>query len=467
MIEKLPTRDQANITFLGSLVLFVIEICSLCVPALINTSPLVYPDTRSYFLGGRAAVDKIASLFSNGGGSGSALTATVQKARGVRSAFYALFTYIPTVTVSLWLVIVLQAIIVAAILRLVFRLGCPNHQKSHRTAFIVVLALLTTVSWATCNVMPDIFTSIMALSITIVIVYWNELSASLIAWLTLTIAGALVMHITNLPIAVGLLLVGYLIIGSHTLNEGARYLVVIGALTVGVAAMMLVGVVGFHQWSIAPQSPPFLLARSLQDGPGKLYLLEHCPQIGLDMCNHLDKLDQPTEKFIWDNDGVYSAASPEEEARLRAEDKRIYLAAALEHPWMQAQAMAANAFRQLITFSIHEYYIPSWADYTSSEMTLHMPDQAPWQTYVSIAEYVVVVGSLGFIGVMWWRRPGPTRNLPPALKQLSIMVVATIVLEAAAGAISEPVPRYEARVIWMIPMAALLIWAANRRTNID
>ena len=435
--------------------LFICEVAALCIPGLINRGPLVYPDTRSYFMGGRAAIEKLAGLFTHHGGAGESVEAAVQKARGVRSAFYSLFAYIPAVSVSLWLVIVLQAVIVAVVLRSVFCLAVPGRPRWQVTAFIVALALFTTVSWATCNVMPDIFTPIMVLCIAMTLVYWHQSQRRGWFWLLLGIAASMVMHVTNLPIALGLLVVGCVTIGGHPWRDRHRIMVVVAALAAGVAAMLVVGVVGFHQWTITPQSPPFLLARSLQDGPGRLYLLEHCPAIGLDMCKHLDKLDQTTEKFIWDDDGVYSAVSPDEEARLRAEDKRIYVAAALEHPWMQASAMARNAMLQLITFGIHEYYIPSWAEYSASDMVLHMPDQAPWQTYVSMVEYCIVFGSLGFIVLTW-------RTLPRPLRQLAIMMLAAVVLEALAGAISEPVPRYEARVIWLIPMVALLIGFCKR-----
>lgn len=443
-------NGRTGAQYLNDVLLFICEIASLCLPALINRAPLVYPDTRSYFIGGRAAIEKVAALFAHHAGGGASIETTVQKARGVRSAFYALFTYIPAVSVSLWLVIVLQAVIVASVLRLLFRLAVPTRERWQATAFIVALALLTTVSWATCNVMPDIFTSVMALCIAVTMLYSPKLGRRGWFWLTLAIGGSMVMHVTNLPIALGLLVVGGVIIRRVVWQDRSRVMVVIGAIVGGVAAMLVVGVVGFHQWTIAPQSPPFLLARSLQDGPGRLYLLQHCPQIGLDMCKHLDKLDLTTAKFIWDDDGVYSAVSPEEEARLRTEDKRIYIAAALEHPWMQVKAMASNALLQLITFGIHEYYIPSWAAYTTSDMTLHIPDQAPWQTDISVVEYCIVFGSLGFIVASW-------RRLPQPLRQLAVMMIGTVLLEALAGAISEPVPRYEARVVWLIPMTALLI----------
>jgi hypothetical protein len=450
--ERIVLRRSSPAWFGTSILRFVIEVTGLCFPAIINRAPLIFPDTRAYYRGGHAIVEKISGLlaFHAGGGGGEALESTVRKARGVRSAFYSLFTYLPTDLVSIWLVVVLQAIIVAAVLRLVFRLACPDRDPLEGTAFTILLALLTTVSWATSNVMPDIFTSVMALGLMLTMVYWNRLTPWMRWSLFAVIAGSVVMHITNLPIALGLVTIGAIVTG---IRKPVRYAVVGGALLAGIIAMLTVGVVGFKEWTLAPQSPPFLTARSIQDGPGRLYLLEHCPQAGLEMCHHLDGLDQDNLTFLWDLDkGVYSTASPEAEAKLRAEDKRLYIAAAIEHPWMQAEAIARNALTQLVTFSLHEYFIPSWADHTPDDLTLHMPEQAPWQTILSVPEYIIVVAGLGYIGFAWHRR-----MLADDQKQLVALAIATVVLAACAGGFSEPVPRYEARVIWLIPMAALLM----------
>ena len=40
---------------------FVLNVLCLCVPAFINGAPLVFPDTRAYFMGGHTAGEKIAS----------------------------------------------------------------------------------------------------------------------------------------------------------------------------------------------------------------------------------------------------------------------------------------------------------------------------------------------------------------------------------------------------------------------
>jgi hypothetical protein len=457
--ELVATRKAENVYRLIVLLLqLTIEVLALGFPAFINQSPMVYPDTRSYYMGGVAAVQKVASLFHHAAGVASpdSIEETLQKARGVRSAFYSLFVYLPAVTGSLWLVFLLQAASVIAVLRFAVPLVCPGRGRGwDMTAFIIGLSFITTLSWVTSDTMPDIFTPLMAICIAVSIICYQQLDSKMRVWMGIVIAAFLVMHISNLLIALCLLLVGMVLYRVMW----RRYVPTVAGIIGGVLAMLFVGIVGFHELSIAPQAPPFLLSRSIADGPAKLYLHQHCPSVGLVLCNYLDKLDEPADTFVWDKEqGVYSAVSPEVQARIRAEEKKIYIGAALEHPWLQAWTMSRNAFGQLILFSSHEYMIPSWAEYNATNMTLHMPEQGLWQTLISIGQYLVVLTSLWFI-VITWRRDLRSRL---TTKNLTVMMLATVVIEASVGAISMPAPRYEARVIWLIPMMAALIWASTR-----
>lgn len=439
---------------LAAMALFSMEMSALCFPTLINRGPLLFIDSRSYYLGGHAALDKAISMFARH--SGATTEDVVQAARGVRSVFYSLFTYVPASVVSLGFVVVLQATIVLCLLRQVFNLACSGRPRWQASLFIMTLALTSTLSWTASMVMPDIFASILALSVIVSIVYWDRVSLPTRWTLLGCIAGSVVMHLTNLPMAIGLLAVAAVIRSRQLWFERTRFVLIGGALATGALAMLAVGVVGFHQWSMAPQAPPFLLARSIQDGPGRLYLQDHCPQVGLAMCRHLDRIDPAsTDDFIWHSNGVYSTVSAQERAELRAEEKRIYVAAALEHPWMQAGAIVQNAVHQLFLFNFREYIIPSSAEYASAEMVIEADDPAItkplWQVIAAIPIYVVVFGSL-WHAARAWRRGWLDRDQ----KQLFVFVIATVLIEAAAGAFSEPAPRYEARVIWLIPMLALL-----------
>jgi hypothetical protein len=177
---------------------------------------------------------------------------------------------------SLWLAICVQAGIVALLLKLTFDTLFPGRPRWHATLFIIALAMLTTVSWMVSNAMPDVFTSIALLSTILILLFWDRLSQAWRFGLFGTIVGSSIMHVTNPPIVLAVLCVGTLLQASRVQREPMRYLMVGAAIIVALGTTLMVSVVGFKQWTSTPNAPPFLLARSLDDGPGKLYLKDHC-----------------------------------------------------------------------------------------------------------------------------------------------------------------------------------------------
>ena len=441
-------------------VLFLVETAVLCWPTLLNQGAvLVFPDTRSYYVAGRAALTKGLALFwpHGAGVAGAAPSeAAIQQARMVRSAFYSLFTYIAGYPLSLWVAVGIQAMLLAAVLKLGFELICPQRPRWYATGFIVTLALLTTASWVTSSAMPDVFAPIAAWCAILLILFWDRLRPVGRIALFMLIAVGCMMHLSIPPVVLGVLGVAALLRIRRLWRWRSRYLTVGVAVVVALGATLAASVIGFKQWTLTPNGPPFLLARSLDDGPGKLYLRAHCPAIGLDMCKHLDRLDVGDDDFIWHQNGVYSAVPLDEAAVLRTEDKRIYLAAALEHPWMQLRAIVANSLSQLGLFTLREYFIPSdaYADPTHPPdlFTMYIrPVEPAWQVYLAIPEYLIV--GLGLIYGCWrWRSLGATDR-----SALTLVLVAVSV-NAFVCAFSIPSPRYEARVIWLVPMIALLFY---------
>jgi hypothetical protein len=447
-------RQELRLTWLAKISLLMVNSMFLCLPALINGSPIVFDDTRTYYKSGRTAIDRIDAIFHPS--HGAAIEAALRMARGVRSAYYSLFEYIATNIGSLWLVIAIQAVVVALMLRLVFEMLCPKNPVCYNTVVIMSVTIFTTGSWTVSYVMPDIFNSVLALAIIMASLFWEELSRLRRICILLFVGSSFVMHTTNLLTAVGLLIVAALLRWKPW-----AHLSVLGAVMVGIVALLAVGVVGFKEWSISPQSPPFLMARIIADGPGRIYLQDHCPQIGWAICRHLDRLNGDDEHFLWLEDGVYSASivSPDERAELRAEDKKLFVAAALEHPWLTIKQMSLNLARQLSTFPLDEYIVPSWATYTSSELTLWLrPYSEPlWQRIWSGVIYAVVFASLGYL-MLLNSRGLLTRDQA----DFFILAMTTAWLAALAGALSDVKPRYEARAIWLIPLAATLVFVSRR-----
>lgn len=447
-------RPRPRLTWLADISLLAVNFAVLCLPAMVNRSPIVFEDTRVYYKGGRTAIDKIAAMFHPT--HGAATEDALRMAKGVRSAYYSLFEYTAANVGSLWLVIAIQAVIVALMLRLAFEMLCPKLPVRYYTIVIMSVAILTTGSWTVSYVMPDIFNGILALAIIVVVLFWERLSRLRRICILLLVSASFVMHMTNLITALGLLIVAALLRWKPW-----AHLAVLGAVMVGIVALLAVGVVGFKEWSITPQSPPFLMTRIIVDGPGRIYLQDHCPQINWAICHHLDRLNLDHDDFLWHENGVYSSSiiSPDERAELRSEDKKLFVAAAREHPWLTIKQMSLNLARQLGMFTLESYIVPSWATQTSSEMTLwpRSYSEPRWQKIWSGVIYAAVFASLGYL-LLLSSRGLLTRDQA----DFFILSIATAWLAALAGALSDVSPRYEARAIWLIPLAATLVFVARR-----
>jgi hypothetical protein len=451
----------------AELALFSLELAALCLPAFLNRSPIVFADTRTYYTGGRTAVEKIASLLHPQ--QSPSIESALRDARGVRSAYFALYEYVTANLGTLWLTIAIQGALTLLLLRLIFRMLCPSNPRWHLTAIVLFLALLSTASWTVSYAMPDLFNAIVALSIIAATVFWQRLGATQRLVLMIVIAASVTMHLTHLLTACGMLAVAALLRWRLWSS-----IAIGGGIIAGVFALLLVGRVGFHEWTIAPQSPPFLMARIVADGPGKLFLRENCPKLGWAMCRYLDRLDVGPDDFVWHENGVYSArdVTSEDRAAIRAEDKRLYVAAALAYPGLWLRAFALNVARQLGDFTLANHIMPSWVTYTPTGMELwpKEDERAPAGTYSydeaelervwDVVLYATVLASVGYLLLLAYRR-ALTRDQTDVL----ILAMAAAWLSALAGALSEVSPRYETRAIWLIPAVAALVYAARTRNR--
>jgi hypothetical protein len=448
----------------AELVLFLVELLALCMPAIINQSPIVYADTRGYYLGGMTGIERIASLLHPG--PSTTIDSALREVRAARSAFFALYEYITASIGTLWLSTAIQGAIVLLLLRLVFAKMCPMSPRWHFTAMVLFLALLSTASWTISYAMPDIFNAILALAIIATAVFWERLSRAQRITLMVVIAASVTMHTTNLLTACGLLVVGALLRWRRSSSMAVG-----GAIAAGILAMLIVGRVGFHEWTITPITPPFLTARIVADGPGRLYLRSECPQAGWAMCRYLSRLDVNSDDFLWHDNGVYSAydLTPEDRAALRAEDKRLYVAAALAYPVLWLKTFAIDIAHQLGDFTLKDHLIPSWATYTPTGMELWPKVDVRSATSVNafpesklervwdVALYATVLGSIIYLLLLAHRR-----SLTPDQRDVFIIALAAAWLAALAGPLSDVTPRYETRAIWLIPAVAALVYASRR-----
>ena len=228
---------------------------------------------------------------------------------------------------------------------------------------------------------------------------------------------------------------------------------------------MVVSYVAFGTIGLTARTPPFLLARSIINGPGRLYLEENCHKPGKDyfVCGHLGDMPPSVAEFLWDPRGIYMSATPDQRARIRAEQTEIVLNAAAAHPWTQLRSSFENVWRNLITFHVRDFRIELGLQ--DDELGYRASVKSPSVAIVAAREtssqfiYASTVISLVFLVGLVIRFGFSA--LPPVTWFVFFALISNATI---TGALSSEAPRYQARVIWLVPLVTIVCAAAAFRT---
>lgn len=394
------------------------------------------------------------------GGSEAVVDAAISQAGGTRSLAYSLMTYVLRLPGhSLFALAVFQAGVVAFLALLAQRLVAPRASGRERLALILCLALLTPAGWSAATAMPDIFAGTTLLGSVLLTLYLERLGRWERIALILLLALSITAHGSHLPLALATLATGMVVrffLRRPGRAEGLRDAFwILSAPLLALVVMLTLSYVGFGTASIAPKRYPILLARSVADGPGRLYLLAHCARDRYAICEVFGR-DFPTQprKFLWEKDGVRYRATPEQMERIRKEEGTIVRAAAAEYPMLQLRSSISNSLRQFASFGLGK------VDFRSAlvagptgrvelvEVTEDRPQLRFWMSFVI---YVAFGASL--VGIFLLRR-----RLTRLEWGTLVVAVAGLAGNAAiCGILSGVSDRYQARVAWTIPLLAMLI----------
>ena len=453
-----PHRPSLALVLVGALLLLW--------PMVLNLHPYLFWDSYGYFLQGRAYLAVIGAALgwapvpaeAQAGWIGAAGRMLAHDA-SIRAPAYGALLYALAATGGFWLVAAAQATCAMATLEIVLA-RLAGLGRSTRLGLYLLLAAGSTLPWFVCFMMPDLFAGLLILALAALAQGWPRLRPWERGWLLLLVTLAASFHGSHLLLAAALVPVAACLAptGRH-LRVGARLAApVLAAALLGLAA----GWLAFGQPTPTPRAPPFLLARGWEDGPVRAYLDRACAQ-GADwtMCGLRDRLPPSAQEFLWAETGSYWAMTQEQRAAVRAEAAGLVLQAVMADPLGQLAASLRNAGRQLVRIGLGDLVVGRGALVTPEDYTfLYLPavPAAVWgldgfSTWCAI----LVLASLAVLAVAA-RRPRPAEMRP-----LAAPVLAGIVLNAAiCGVLSGPFDRYQARVIWLLPLLAGAVLLAPR-----
>lgn len=420
-------------------------------PALLNGYPILFSDTRAFL----AQTDVPLMIWD-------------------KPYLYGPLLHLFHWRLTLWLPLAATLLGLSHLLWLVQRAVRGQATPRWHVSICAGLAALTSAPWVASLLMPDILAPMVILCLYLLafapLLRWEA------AWLTVLATLAIAAHLSHLPLAAAL--VGVALLLGWRLAPVLR-----AALPLALALALLVGLnwLGHGRPAVSPYGSVFALARLVADGPAARIIRAECPSAGWHLCRWADDLPTDSDLFLWEPDGPVWAerldgAQPGGPMSLAPEASEIVGRALRAYPSEIALLAAGNAATQLFTARVGD--VLGRADmgeplrdrvrsvFGDAEVArLEAGEQ--WQDRLRrIAAgltwphpWVSILAALA--ALVAWRRAHQAGD-QPRLRLVLFVLVGLTANAFATGALSKPHHRYQARVIWLLPLAAVLCWRPPR-----
>jgi hypothetical protein len=475
-----------------ALVCLLLAVCIW--PALYNGQPVFFSDTPAYIRVADAGVAKI--LGRQSVWSAPPLSATAGQPTGPkhaksmsnlaeksviagRSVYYGALLYLGDVFSRLWFNILLQAgaIVLAVSLTLFNAIGFGWLAL---TVILAGLALATPMAFYASFLMPDIFAGLTILGVGNLLVYGAAISIwQLVIWTGL-LGAALSFHASHLLLALAVLAIFVVVAVVSRAGvpwRGATAVVVAAVLAVAGEAAFTLAVAKIL--GAAPVRPPVLMARMIADGPGARYLKAECPGAGFAMCRFADRPPvvaagiaadihctayRPEDEALGE---IFAAADLDARRALAAQQYAFAVAVFAHDPLAEITAIVHDVATQLGCFGLAEFDYRDghtfFEDRVPQPYLAAMQRSRAWNGVIPVRLFTTLVLVVAIASTIYVAgaliSPRHDRKLARFVEVLLLGVVLNAVI---CGAISGPYDRYQARVIWLVPFAAMLLYQQRR-----
>ena len=444
----------------------VVPLAAICLlwPAIWNGYPIVFADTGTY------------------------LSQAVHRYLGWdRPAFYSMMMLPLHLTLTTWPVIVVQAILASCILRTVLLVLIPGRSPWWLVAQSGFLAVMTWFPWTVSELMPDLFTPLVVLMLSLLLFAEDRLSRRTKSVVVLGSAFMIATQQSSVALAAALIaLLWPLAIWLRRLRSRQRHAaenasrtraggnapwIAILPLILALLAMTAVNLVGHGRLSPSPFGNVFLLARLIHDGPARTVLERDCPRAGWRLCPYVQSIPATSDEFLWNPDspvvqaGGHKAVSGDADA--------IIAATLRAYPMEVLSTALANTLHQLGRFSRGDGLEP-WPVQVTPWMAKDFPHreyaayQAARQQRGDLAvpfplavvhQVVAIAGIVGCILLL----PVALRRRHMSAGFLAAALIALPISAAITGAMSMPHDRYQSRIMWLPSCVGLIALGCLRR----
>lgn len=479
-----------------------IATAAMCLPALYNGQPFIFPDTAGYARSVDFAVTKLfspelATEWSRGAAYGAtpaagdaatpaagdapdapsnAVDAPAQERnlwRG-RSVYYGVLAYLGYVLGGFWPTIVVHGLLLAftgyTFVRHAFELT-PEQSGGVLAATAVLTPAGAYVSYVT----PDVLGGVGLVAAATLLAFHHRLSAAELIALAVVVAVSAATHTATLALLLLVTVLGVIVSLTRGRAEplGRRAMgvaVMIGALSLAGLADAASSFAVKTLMGRTPLTLPIPMAQLVEDGPGARLMRERCDELDFAVCAFTHALPvEDSNDFLFnpnEDAGILQVADPETQRAIVAEQRRFLIATLTNYPLDTFRAAFDNWWTQMNMFEINEFnYVPVQIDFFDNEQ---LPDRLYARMIATPAyngDVPIMAASIVFTAVFWpsfialtaalaltaGRRLTALRSLDIAL----LVIIAGVMMNAAVcGILAGPYDRYGGRVAWAIPLIA-------------
>lgn len=429
-----PWHRSLLVVALGALIL----VC----PAIYNGYPFLYSDTATYLSSGF----ELETPFD-------------------RPITYGLFVRAASLNgLTLWSVVLMQSAALAYVVLLLLRWLRPRLAWMWHVALFALLATTTSVGWVTSQLMPDVFTPILALCL--VLLAGGRLACAhrnAVAALFLFSCATHLSHLSfSIASIVALVLLRYL--GPRTFRASIAIRPLLGAALLTVLSVLTMGS------ALSKSKSVFFMGAMAEHGILKTYLDEHCP-CELRLCALKDSLPPLAYQFIWDANGPVEKLGGFAAVNDEFADIIQHTLTQPKYIGMHIVASLRAAGEQLLLFRVGDGWgafdnttpvAQRIAQYVPGDVARRATSKQQQQRLTALpmlnAWYtacVIIAGAL-----LAWNM---FRAQAPATLAVAALLAAVLINAWTCGTFANAIDRLGAKMIWLIPLCSAVALRAMKR----
>ena len=329
--------------------------------------------------------------------------------------------------------------------------------------------------------MPDIWAGITVLAVALLWAYGNQLSTWSKLFILAVMAFSVLVHASHLVLLAAMMTVFSILwfLDPKRDEPLTRTLAL-------PAAALSVGIMGMVAWSLAVTvgykakilQRPFITAHLADMGPGARYLKHSCPESGFALCEFENRLPIDWANFLFDpspETGVFGASPVEAQLALAEEQIAFAISVLASEPVATISGLIGDGLRQLWTLSLSDVALSQkhsdvHLERIPEDIIEQMRETAIYKnpnlsSLVERHSEILATFSALILGV--WLILRLIRRNPEELEAARLdhaiaILIAGVVLNALiCGILASPYGRFQARIVWILPLIASLILASK------